>query len=94
MLGWFGGLYLPITLSSGFHQFGVLGMVFAYLGWLFALSVVVVATAVIGHCLAVDDGPVGAALRGGRSIPAVAAPAGRARAGADPSSPTTDHDIA
>ncbi|MBT0993293.1 YihY/virulence factor BrkB family protein [Cellulomonas sp. DKR-3] len=64
VLGRVGALYLPVVLSSGARQFGVLGLVFAYLGWLFALSFVVVAAAAIGHACATDDGPVGRWVRG------------------------------
>ena len=64
LLGRAGSIYLPIVLTSGARQFGVLGLVFAYLGWLFALSFVVVAALTIGHACMVDDGPVGRFVRG------------------------------
>ncbi|GEL95336.1 hypothetical protein [Cellulomonas composti] len=66
VLGRVGSIYLPIVLSSGARQFGVLGIVFAYLGWLFVLSFVVVGATTIGHACASDDGPVGRFVRGGR----------------------------
>lgn len=64
VLGRVGSVYLPVVLESGARQFGVLGLVFAYLGWLFALSFVVVAAAVVGHACTLDDGPVGRWFRG------------------------------
>ncbi len=64
LLGQAGSVYLPLALTAGARQFGVLGVVFAYLGWLFALSFVVVAAMAIGHACACDDGPVGRWVRG------------------------------
>jgi membrane protein len=64
VLGRIGAVYLPLALASGARQFGVLGLVFAYLGWLFALSLVVIGAAAVGHACAVDDGPVGRWVRG------------------------------
>jgi membrane protein len=65
-----GGLYLPIAMESGARQFGVLGLVFAYIGWLFAIAFVLVATTVIGRACAESDGPIGRVVRGSEVMPA------------------------
>jgi len=59
-----GQLYLPIVLVSGTRQFGVLGLVFAYIGWLFALSFALVLACVIGRACAQDEGTLGRLVRG------------------------------
>ncbi|MEN0130538.1 MAG: YhjD/YihY/BrkB family envelope integrity protein [Brevundimonas sp.] len=59
-----GGIYLPLAMEKGARQFGVLGLVFAYIGWLFAIAFVIVVTAVIGRACAESDGPVGRVIRG------------------------------
>jgi len=63
-----GGIYLPIALTSGAKQFGVLGMTFTYIGWLFALSFVIVVATALGRAASLDDGPVGRLVRGGAPI--------------------------
>jgi membrane protein len=59
-----GSIYLPIALEAGARQFGVLGMTFTYIGWLFALSFALVAAAVVGRACALDDGRLGRVVRG------------------------------
>ncbi|GIG23281.1 hypothetical protein Cch01nite_40050 [Cellulomonas chitinilytica] len=59
-----GGIYLPLALEAGARQFGVLGMTFAYIGWLFALSFAVVVASVVGRACALDDGRLGRVVRG------------------------------
>jgi membrane protein len=59
-----GTIYLPIVLVSGAKQFGVLGLVFAYIGWLFALSFALVLACVIGRACAEDEGTLGRLVRG------------------------------
>ena len=59
-----GQLYLPIVLVSGTRQFGVLGLVFAYIGWLFVLSFALVLACVIGRACAQDEGVLGRVIRG------------------------------
>jgi membrane protein len=59
-----GSIYLPIALEAGARQFGVLGMTFTYIGWLFALSFAVVAAAVVGRACVLDDGRLGRVARG------------------------------
>lgn len=68
VLGVAGGIYLPIVMESGARQFGVLGLVFAYIGWLFAIAFVLVATTVIGRACAESDSPIGRFVRGGRPV--------------------------
>jgi membrane protein len=64
ILGLVGGIYLPIVMASGAKQFGVLGLVFSYIGWLFAIALVLVAATVAGRACAEDDGPLGRFVRG------------------------------
>jgi len=59
-----GAIYLPIALEAGARQFGVLGMTFAYIGWLFALSFAVLVASVVGRACALDDGRLGRIVRG------------------------------
>ncbi|NKY38075.1 hypothetical protein [Cellulomonas septica] len=59
-----GTLYLPIVLVSGARQFGVLGLVFAYIGWLFAVSFALVLACVVGRACAEEDGVLGRVVRG------------------------------
>ncbi|MDM7830327.1 YhjD/YihY/BrkB family envelope integrity protein [Cellulomonas edaphi] len=59
-----GSIYLPLAMEAGARQFGVLGLVFAYIGWLFAIALVIVATTVIGRACAESDGPIGRVVRG------------------------------
>jgi membrane protein len=65
-----GSVYLPIALGAGARQFGALGIAFAYIGWLFVLSMVVVVGAVLGHAAARDEGWLGQVVRGDRAVPA------------------------
>ncbi|MGY4644724.1 YhjD/YihY/BrkB family envelope integrity protein [Cellulomonas sp. URHB0016] len=59
-----GNVYLPLALEAGARQYGVLGLTFAYIGWLFALSFAIVVAAVAGRACAVDDGRLGRLFRG------------------------------
>lgn len=47
--GALGRVFLPSILASSAAQFGVLGLAFTYIGWLFGLMCVVVAGATIGR---------------------------------------------
>ena len=64
ILAEFGSLYLPIVLTTGADEFGVLGLVFAYIGWLFVLSFAIVVATVIGRACAQDEGILGRLVRG------------------------------
>lgn len=46
---------LPRIMSSAERQFGVLGMVFTLIGWLFVYSAIVVIAATVVHTIAQDD---------------------------------------
>ena len=59
-----GSLYLPIVLTAGAEEFGVLGLVFAYIGWLFVLSFAIVLATVVGRACAQDEGMLGRLVRG------------------------------
>ncbi|MEL4320164.1 hypothetical protein WJX64_14210 [Leifsonia sp. YIM 134122] len=64
IMGLVGRVYLPIALSAAAAQFGVLGITFSYIGWLFVLMFVLVAATTIGQVLVTDDGATGRILRG------------------------------
>ena len=57
VLGVAGGIYLPIALSSAIRQFGVLGVSFTYVTWLFAIMIALVASTAVGAVIARDAGP-------------------------------------
>lgn len=59
-----GIVYLPIVLESGARQYGVLGLVFAYIGWLFAFSFALVLATVVGRACAEDESALGRLVRG------------------------------
>ena len=67
-----GIVYLPIVLEAGARQYGVLGLVFAYIGWLFAFSFALVLATVIGRACAEDEGTLGRLVRGRRNDDATA----------------------
>lgn len=59
-----GSVYLPIVLVHGAREFGVLGLVFSYISWLFAIAFVVIAVAVVARVCATDEGAIGRLMRG------------------------------
>jgi membrane protein len=59
-----GSIYLPIVLTTGAEEFGVLGLVFAYISWLFVLSFAIVGATVVGRACAQDEGVLGRLVRG------------------------------
>lgn len=63
-LGVFGTVYLPIVLTTGAEEFGVLGLVFVYISWLFVLSFAIVGATVVGRACAQDEGILGRLVRG------------------------------
>ncbi|WP_028046093.1 YhjD/YihY/BrkB family envelope integrity protein [Cellulomonas sp. URHE0023] len=64
VLAVFGSIYLPIVLTTGAEEFGVLGLVFAYISWLFVLSFAIVGATVVGRACAQDEGILGRLVRG------------------------------
>jgi membrane protein len=46
-----GRVYLPRAFASSAHQFGVLGLAFSYIGWLFVLMSVLLAAVTIGRVI-------------------------------------------
>ena len=46
-----GRVYLPIVLASSADQFGVLGLAFSYIGWLFVLMAIFLIAATIGRVI-------------------------------------------
>jgi membrane protein len=59
VLGVVGGIYLPIALSSATRQFGVLGVSFTYVTWLFVIMIALVGSTTLGAVIARDAGPFG-----------------------------------
>jgi len=64
LLAGVGSIYLPIVLTTGAEEFGVLGLVFTYISWLFTLSFAIVVATVVGHACAQDEGVLGRIVRG------------------------------
>ncbi|HQR26480.1 MAG TPA: YhjD/YihY/BrkB family envelope integrity protein [Nocardioides sp.] len=56
--------YLGIAVESSAARYGAIGVAFAYLAWLYAVSFMLLATAVLGRVIATDEGPLGVAIRG------------------------------
>jgi len=52
-----GRLYMPSALRHADRQFGDLGVAFTCIGWLFAVSFVLVVTTVVGAVVAREPGP-------------------------------------
>lgn len=61
-----GQIYLPIALSSGIRRFGVLGISFTYVTWLFVVMFALVVSTTVGAVIAREPGPLSRALRIGR----------------------------
>ncbi|OUS95556.1 hypothetical protein CA951_13055 [Rhodococcus sp. NCIMB 12038] len=59
-----GRLVLPRITQTAQHQFGAIGLVFTAISWLFVMSVVIVAAAVITKAVALDETYIGRYLRG------------------------------
>jgi membrane protein len=55
-------VYMPRALTAASDDFGVLGVAFAYIGWLFGVALVLIVTTVIGAVVVEDGGD-----RNGRS---------------------------
>jgi membrane protein len=68
LLTFVGRIYLPISLSSASRKFGVLGISFTYITWLFVVMFCLVATTVVGAVIARDPGPFARFIRGGDSV--------------------------
>ncbi|WP_426594071.1 YhjD/YihY/BrkB family envelope integrity protein [Cellulomonas sp. McL0617] len=64
VLAEFGAFYLPLVLTNGAEEFGVLGLVFAYISWLFVLSFAIVGATIVGRACAQDEGILGRLVRG------------------------------
>ncbi|TCI97638.1 YhjD/YihY/BrkB family envelope integrity protein [Aeromicrobium sp. IC_218] len=57
--------WLPWALEVSSDRYGPIGMAFTYLAWLYVVSFVLLATAVLGRVLAGDEGRLGSWIRGG-----------------------------
>ena len=60
-------IWLPWALEVSSDRYGPIGMAFTYLAWLYVVSFVFVATAVLGQVLVSDEGTIGRSLRGDES---------------------------
>jgi membrane protein len=61
-----GAVYLPRALAASGDRYGSIGLAFTYIGWLYLLSLCLLASAVLGQVLANDEGTVGRLIRGAR----------------------------
>jgi membrane protein len=61
-----GAVFLPRALNTSGERYGPIGHAFTYVGWLYVLAFALLATAVLGHVIATDDGAVGRLVRGPR----------------------------
>jgi membrane protein len=57
-----GHLYLPHALKVGAEHFGAFGLAFAFIGWLFVLSFVLIVATVLGAVIVQDEGVEGLVL--------------------------------
>lgn len=59
--------WLPRALETSAHHYGSIGLAFTYLAWLYTLSFIYVAAAVLGQVIASDQGGLGRWIRGERT---------------------------
>ena len=81
-----GQLYMPSALRHADRQFGELGVAFTCIGWLFAVSFVLVVATVVGAVVAREPGPVSQFV----NRPAAAGPTDGLGSGDDLSYGTSD----
>jgi membrane protein len=62
-------LYLPRALAESSDRYGSIGVAFTYLTWLYVVSWVFLAAAILGHAIASDEGRLGGWLRKGAPAP-------------------------
>jgi membrane protein len=62
-----GKIYLPLALRHAEVRYGELGVAFALIGWLFAVSFALICTTLLGGVLSREPGPLGRLLARGRS---------------------------
>ncbi|HQR28755.1 MAG TPA: YhjD/YihY/BrkB family envelope integrity protein [Nocardioides sp.] len=55
--------WLPQALESSLHHYGSLGVAFTYIGWLYVIAWVLLATAALGEVIATDEGGLGRYIR-------------------------------
>jgi len=61
-------VYLPRALDSSADKYGSIGVAFTYLAWLYVISFIFLASAVLGQVIATDRGGFGAWIRGERPM--------------------------
>ena len=47
---WASAIYMPILIENAARRYGLIGIAFSLQGWLLAISLVIVAGAVVGAC--------------------------------------------
>ncbi len=67
-------VWLPWALETSADHYGPIGVAFTYLAWLYVAAFVFLATAVLGHTIAVDRGGLGRWISGSSSPRRDAAP--------------------
>ena len=51
---WASAIYMPILIENAARRYGLIGIAFSLQGWLLAISLVIVAGAVVGSVLSED----------------------------------------
>jgi membrane protein len=64
-----GTIYLPHALQVSAARYGTIGVAFTYIGWLYILSFCLLAAAVVGQAIVLDDGAAGRFMRGPEQAP-------------------------
>lgn len=58
-------IFLPRAVDESADRYGTIGVAFTYLAWLYVVSLLYLATAILGHVLAEDRGRLGTFIRRG-----------------------------
>jgi len=57
-------VYLARALATSAARYGAIGVAFTYIAWLYAMSFVLLGSAVVGRAVALDEGWLGRRIRG------------------------------
>ena len=60
-----GATFMPRALEESADRYGTIGVAFTYLAWLYVVSLLYLATAILGQVLAEDRGRLGTFIRRG-----------------------------
>lgn len=58
--------FLPLALESSARRYGTIGVAFTYIAWLYVVSLLFLATAILGQVIAQDQGRLGQFIRRSR----------------------------